>query len=192
MADAKRKTSRGDSGQDAAQSPPAGPNEIGEGFLSVHRNYMKSLQEAHARAQQRYSQAQADYMRTLYDAQLSSQRAQEDAHRSYITSMQDACAKEDAQQLVREAEQRYVKEFESGQSRARQALEEAKRNLSAALKEANDEANKAWDQARLTYLKGVQDRFTRVDPQALEPDVIALIGQSLVAASDYARRMPAT
>ena len=188
MVDPKRNTAGDAPRQTAAQPASAGSKEIGEALLAMHKDYVRAVQEIMARAQQRCSQAQFDYMRVLYEAQLNVQKAQEAAYRGYVAGVQDACNQGNAQGLAREVEQRYVKDVEAGQSQVRQSLEDASRAASTAIQGANDEASKAWEQARIDYLKGLRDQFARVDPQSLQPDVIALIGQSLLAAAQYAPR----
>jgi hypothetical protein len=161
---------------------------IGESFLTVYRQYVDALRETHERVQRRYCDAQADHTRAIAELQFTSHRAREDAFRAYVARMQGASG-DDAHRLACEAEHLYLKDLEAIQSRERKGLEDANDAAAADVKETNEQAEAERNAARLAYSKGVQAGFAKADPQALGPDVMALIGQSLVAASSYANPM---
>jgi hypothetical protein len=188
MATAKQKDSATDSTtiDKPAEADTAARTAIGENFISVYRNYVDALREAHERAQQRYCEAQADHARAVAEVQFTSYRSREEAFRAYARSVQDAHG-DDAYRVACEAEHRYGKALEEIQRREAKGLEEANRTAAAVLQAAEAEASKQREEARLTHSRGVQDGFARADPEALGPDLLALIGQSLLAASNYAR-----
>ena len=159
---------------------------IGDGFISVYRQYVDALREAHERLQQRYCDAQADHARAVTEVQFTSYRAREAAFRAYVKSTQDARG-DDAYRMACEAEHRYLKELEAIQERETKGLDDANRAAAAVLEQADTEATTQREDARLAHSRGVQAGFAKADPAALDPDVMALIGQSLVAASNYAR-----
>lgn len=167
----------------AAKATAAGTEEAGEALLRLHRDFLKAQSEIRERAQRRCSQAQADYMRAALEAQISGRDAQHEARQGYASAMRDATGQDDARQRAREAEERYVKDFESGQARTWQALEDASQKASAALQEANDAAEREREQTGVDYLKGIQDQFARLDAATASPEVLALVGQSLLWAS---------
>jgi nitrate reductase alpha subunit len=179
----KKKAPDTDSGETKTRG--AAQAAIGENFLTVYRQYVDALRETHERVQQRYCDAQADLARAVVELQFNSHRAREDAFRAYVARMQDARG-DDAYRLAGEAEHLYLKDLEAAQSRERKGLEEANSAAAAVVQETNEQASKERHAARLAHSKGVQDGFAKADPHALVPDVMALIGQSLVAASNYA------
>jgi hypothetical protein len=176
----------GDDSRQAARGSSRS-EKTGERVRTLHREYASAVQEIIARAQQRGSQVQFDFVRALRDVQLAAQKAQEAAYATYIADVQAACGQGPGRLPVGEIEQRYVKALESAQSQARQALEDAQRTASSATQQASEEASRAWDEARAAYLRGIRDQFAELDPQGAEPDVIAMIGRSLLAAAQYAR-----
>jgi hypothetical protein len=166
----------------------AAQTAIGENFLTVYRQYVDALRETHERVQRRYCDAQADHARAIAELQFNSYRAREDAFRAYVARLKDAKG-DDAHRLACEAEHIYVKELESAQAVERKGLEEANNAAAAAIKETNEQATEERHAARLAHSRGVQDGFAKADPRALGPDVMALIGQSLLAASSYSSPM---
>jgi hypothetical protein len=156
---------------------------VSEAFLAAYRTYLEALRDIHARVQRRYFDVQADYARAVHESQCKSHTARADAFRTYVSRMHDARGDE-AHRLACDAEHQYMKDIEAAQSAEQQALTDANGIASAAVQQANDQAAADRDAARLAYSTGVRDGFAKSDPQALEPDVLALIGQSLVAASN--------
>lgn len=191
MATAKSNAPESDSGETKTDGAAhyAAQTAIGENFLTVYRQYVDTLRETHERAQQRYCDAQADHARAIAELQFNSYRAREDAFRGYVARLHDAKG-DDAHRLVCEAEHIYVKELEAAQAVERKGLDEANTAAADAIKETNEQARDGRHAARLAHAKGVQDSFAKADPQALGADVMALIGQSLLAASSYASPMP--
>ena len=170
-----------------AQAAATGADQtaIGENFLTVYRRYIDALRDTHERAQRRYCDAQADYTRSVTELQYKSHRAREDAFRAYVAGLQDARG-EEAHRRSCDAEQQYIKDLEAAQSAERKALEEASAAAASVIQQTSEQAGKEREAARLTYSIGVRDGFAKADPVALGPEVMALIGQSLVAASTYA------
>jgi hypothetical protein len=189
MATPKKRASGTDSGvseTDGATSDAQ--TAIGESFLTVYRQYVDALRASHERVQRRYCEAQANHARAIAELQFTSYRAREDAFRAYVSRVQDASG-DDAHRLACEAEQLYLKDLEAIQLREREGLDDANTAAAADVEETNEQAKEERDAARLAHSRGVQDGFAKADPQALGPDLMALIGQSLVAASSYASPM---
>ncbi len=172
------------------KSPSAVPQPVAERFLGAFRDYVKALEDVAATSQQRCREAQSEFMKSFYAAQLETQKSQEDAYRTYANSMRDAAGRENARGLALEAEQKCARDLEAGQTGARRVLDEAARTASGAMKEAYEKAERSCEQARIAYVKALQDGLARLDPQSVRAEDMAFIGQSFLAAAQYARMTP--
>ncbi len=158
---------------------------IGENFITVYRRYVEALRDIHARVQRRYFDVQADYSRTVHDIQCKSHTARAEAFRNYVSRMHEARG-DDAHRLACDAEHQYMKDIEAAHAIEQKALADANSVAANAVQQVNDQAATDRDAARVAYTSEVRDGFAKSDPQALGPEVMALIGQSLVAASNAA------
>jgi|LGOV01.1.fsa_nt_gb hypothetical protein len=166
----------------------ASAEEMGKkDLLILQQDWLKALNEIQMRMQRRCNQAQAAFVHTLYEAQLTSDKSQHEAYRDYVLSVQDVAGRQDALQSSCDAEERYFKDFESAKEKVMKGVEETERSMRDALEETIDEANKDWDQTCAEYLKQIQDRFCRLDTKTVRPEIIALLGQSLLWASNHLR-----
>jgi flagellar biosynthesis GTPase FlhF len=146
-----------------------------EMLSELYNNYAEAIRNIHINSQKQYQTAHRTCVEAIRNTVQEAQS--QDALRSYLESLQSAWAKQDAQQYM-EATRQYARAVQDAQSVLQKKCEEAYRAFL-------DETQKTWKEAAEsqrkefeTYIKSLQDAFSKVDTKNLDAATLARLAHT--------------
>lgn len=159
-----------------------------EGLVTLRNDCLAKLNSIATRMQESTHQASADLARSLSEAQLNVQVSNQQRMLDFAFAAQKLATSTGPSAELNEISQMCAKGFEASQETARKSIEDAHNKIAATLNDNSEAANRDWEAACSAYVKGLQDRVSRLDPSAVDPRLLTALGQSLMWIATHVRR----
>ena len=188
MSDPQESTERGLS----ALAPPADApvtadyENVGRRFEAAYQGYLAALQQTHIDGQRRWVEAHRDYASAAQHIWLETQKRLGDANHQYAAAVQDAWGQEDAQRLVTEAYENYVRALQEACDENQRQHEEAYAKYAEPLRQAAAETKSRWEQAYQDYINAVKEAWAAAEAGVLDVNTLAAISYSIANATLFA------
>ena len=161
-------------------------------LIELRNAFAARLNEIAARACRFSNQASADLVRAASEAQFNVHVAQQGRFLDYVAAVQNAAVRAVPPSGLNERAANCAKDIEAAHGAARKSVDDAQTAVASRLKEANDAANRDWDEACTRYVAALGDQLAKGLARGLQPNAVALIGQHLMDVAAQLRGQPQT
>jgi hypothetical protein len=154
-------------------------------FENLYQQYLQALGNIQVEGQQRYKEAYEAYMQTLNATLAEGQKSIEDVNRSFVGTMQESWGQENAQSRFTEAYTKMATDLQTRQMGVLKNSENAHQQYMSSLQDVSQTLQKRQLDECLNYLKELQKAWADLDINALDVNTMAVISQTMTAASTY-------
>lgn len=151
------------------------------------RKYFDKLRKVQSDTQKRIETAVRKLIRVPQDLQEAGRNQSVDLLTNYIEALKTASTDPEAVKLVEEALHDYVAGLQSLQIDIQRDIENALRDYTRTLEELPFSVRNNIQAAYAEYLAQMKDMMTEADPESMDPDILAALGQSILTVALYTR-----
>jgi len=136
-------------------------------FATVCLSYEQARRECDLTTRKQYEEAYREYTKAVRDTQFEAEKHCEDAAQKYWSAIEQVESEEDARERASEAYQDYQDAVREAHQKAQRRTEGAGRTYTNKLNETRISGQKLWYEAYRSYLRSVQELWSRIDVDAL-------------------------